>query len=344
MDDVVRPGAARLDPELGAWVLTSYADVTAALRDPRLSVSGMSVDGDAAHVAVRDAAAQAVSPARLAAWRGELETAARVLIEGLPTDLPVDLMGAFARPWSLSLAVRATGAPPEDAERLDRLSREVFLAAALATDSDPQPQAQAAVANLAGSFPGTGVSAAVQAFVALSQTLPCFLAGAWLELFRYPCEADRLRATPERMPGAVEELLRHASPSRAVFRRALAGTSIGRARIAPGDRIILMLSSANHDPARFPEPGRLDFRRETAGHLAFGRGTHSCSGAPLIRMAAVVATDRLLQMTSAIEPVGEAEWIGGFAIRSPASLPVVLRRSFQSGDSALQPPAIGTGG
>ncbi len=87
-----------------------------------------------------------------------------------------------------------------------------------------------------------------------------------------------------------------------------------------------MLSAANHDPARFPEPGRLDVRRDAAGHLAFGGGAHSCPGAPLIRMAVAVATDALLSMTSAVELVGEVEWIGGFAIRAPASLPVVLRR------------------
>ena len=43
-------------------------------------------------------------------------------------------------------------------------------------------------------------------------------------------------------------------------------------------------------------------------------------------MAVAVATDALLSMMSAVEPVGEVEWIGGFAIRAPASLPVVLRR------------------
>jgi hypothetical protein len=238
----------------------------------------------------------------------------------------VDLVGAFARPWSVTLAVGATGAPTADSDRLDRLAREVFLAAAHATDPGSQPQAQAAAAELASRFPGAGASADVQTYVALSQTLPCFLAGAWLELFRRPDEADRLRAQPELMPQAVEELLRHAGPARAVFRRALAEVSIGRASVAPGDRVILMLSAANHDPARFPEPGELDVRRDAAGHLASGGGPHACAGAPLIRMAVAVATAALLGTTSAVEPVGEVEWIGGFAIRAPASLPVVLRR------------------
>jgi cytochrome P450 len=326
MDEAEQPGEARFDSALGAWVLTSYADVSAALRDARLSLSGTSAEGDAAHVAVGEAAARALSPARLAAWRAELEASALVLAGALPTDSPVDLVGAFARPWSVALAVRATGAPAADAERLDRLAREVFLAAAHATDSGFPPRAQAAAAELASGFPSAGASADVQAYVALSQTLPRVLANAWLELFRRPDEADRLRAHPELMPGAVEELLRHASPARAVFRRSLAEMSIGRASVAPGDRVILMLSAANHDPARFPEPGRLDVGRDAAGHLAFGPGAHSCPGAPLIRMAVAVATDALLRMTSAVEPVGDVEWIGGFAIRAPATLPVVLRR------------------
>ena len=258
---------------------------------------------------------------RLAAWRAEIEASAVALTESLPAGVPVDLVAAFAQPWSATLAARATGAPLADEKRLERLAREVFLAAAHATDSEPRPGA--AVTELARSLPRTAAS--VQTYVALSQTLPCFLAGAWLELFRRSDEADRLRAQPELMPKAVEELLRHASPARAVFRRALAGVSIGRACVAPGDRVILMLSAANHDPARFPEPGRLDVRRDAAGHLAFGGGPHSCPGAPLIRMAVAVATDALLRVTSATELVGEPEWIGGFAIRAPASLPAVLR-------------------
>jgi cytochrome P450 len=322
MGEADRPDEARFDPALGAWVLTSYAHVSAALHDPRLSISGTVDDGDA----VREAVAHALSPARLAAWRAEAEASARDHAERLPADVPVDLVGALARPWSAALAVRATGATARDARRLERLARDVFLAAAHATDPGFPPRAQAAVARLATCFPPTGAPADVQTYVALSQTLPCLLAGAWLGLFRRPDEADLLRAEPELIPGAVAELLRHASPARAVFRRALTEISIGGATIAPGDRVILMLLAANRDPSRFPDPDRLDVRRDAAGHLAFGGGAHFCPGAPLIRMAVAVATGALLRMTSAIEPAGEVEWIGGFAIRAPASLPVVLRR------------------
>jgi hypothetical protein len=134
-----------------------------------------------------------------------------------------------------------------------------------------------------------------------------------------------LRAAPALLPGAIEELLRHAGPARAVFREATAEVSIGGVTIVPGARVILLLSTANRDPAQFADPDRLDFERGADGHLAFGRGVHSCSGAPLIRMAAVVATEALLQGTGALELAGPVEWIGGFAIRAPATLPVILR-------------------
>jgi cytochrome P450 len=328
------PGPGRFDPRLGGWILTSHADVAAALREPRLSVSGTPVAGHAAHLAVREAGAQAFPAARLAQWRTEIETSARALARSLPRDQSVDLVETFAAPWSLALAVTATGALPQEAERLARLARQVFLAAARSTNGEPEPEAQAAALALAGGFPGEGASIAVQAFVALSHTLPFFLAGAWHELFRHPEETLRLRTDPDLMPQAIEELLRYASPARAVFRVALAPVSIGAAGIGPGERVILMLSAANRDPAQFPDPDRLDLRRGGQGHLAFGRGTHACSGAQLIRMAAAVATDALLQATDAVEPIGQVDWIGGFAIRAPASLPVILRR-----ESGEQPGA-----
>jgi cytochrome P450 len=110
-----------------------------------------------------------------------------------------------------------------------------------------------------------------------------------------------------------------------VFRRALNEVVVGEASISRGERVIVMLSAANRDPARFPEPGRMDFNRVPAGHLAFGHGMHSCAGAALIRMAVGVATGALLRAASEVELVGDAEWIGGFAIRGPASLRVVMR-------------------
>lgn len=335
MSSDANPGPARFDATLGAWVLSRYADVAAALRDRRLSASGAVGDGPGVHVEVRDAAARALAPDRLAAWRARLAPSALSFTDDLPTGRPVDLVRDYAEPWSLALAVTATGAAPSDAERCARLARDVFLAAARATEAGSPPHAQAAAEELARSLPGGAGSADVQAFVALAQTLPSVLASVWLALLLHPDETARLRASPERMTQAVEELLRYAGPARAVFRQALSDVRIAGERIGAGERVVLLLAAANHDPERFPEPERLDLRRPAAGHLSFGRGAHGCPGAPMIRPAIAAATGALLAATDETEIVGEVEWTGGFAIRAPSSLPVVLRRGCVERDSPL---------
>lgn len=332
--------AARFDASLDAWVLTSYADVVAALHAPRLSGGG----GDdptaqAAHVAVRDAARRALSSDHIARWRDTLDSSARQLVRALPADEPVDLVRSFAEPWSVSIAMAVSRARVDDVPRLTRLAREVFLAAACATSSDLPAHALAASAELAQGLARNDAldtaSADVQSFVALTQTLPCALAAAWLELFQRPDDVAQLRDRAELMPRAVEELLRLAGPSRAVFRRAGGDVQIGDARLGVGDRAVLMLSAANRDPAKYSDPEKLDIHRDTSGHVAFGRGAHSCSGAALIREAIAIGTRALIDATTRLELTGDVEWLDGFAIRGPTSLRARVHRSNHRHDHAV---------
>lgn len=322
----VQPGRARYDPALGAWVLSSHADVSAALREPCL-VAVDFAEGSGVHRAVQGAVARVLSVDRLGQWRAGFERTALECAAALPADRPVDLLESFAVPWALSLALTVTAASPTAPTELAQLAREVFLAAAFRTDAGGQPAAQSAATELARRLPAAEATVNVQTFVALSQTLPHLLAGAWLALFSDPAATLRLRNESGLLRRAVDELIRHAGPSRAVFRRALEGVRVGGAMIEGGDRVVLMLAAANHDPARFPDPDRLDLDREVRDHVAFGGGPHSCSGARLTRAAAVAATAALLRTTAAIELAGPVQWIDGFAIRAPASLPAVLRRA-----------------
>ncbi len=332
-------GRARFDPDLRAWILSRHEDVSAALREARL-VADDGREGSGAHRAVRGAVAQSLSAGRLSAWRPDFERSAHEMAARLPADRTVDLLASFAAPWSLSLAVTVTGADPTDGEALASLAREVFLWSAARTKVDPGPAAGLAAAELARRLPAADATINVQAFVALSQTLPQLLAGTWLALFSDQEAALRLRVEPDLLPVAMEELLRHAGPSRAIFRIALADLRVGEARIASGDRVILMLAAANHDPERFDGPDDVDFQRASGEHFVFGGGLHACSGARLVRMAAGIATDALLRTADAVELTGRVDWIDGFAIRAPASLPAVLRRA----PAALQPDLESTAG
>jgi cytochrome P450 len=311
--------------------LSRYADVLAALGDPRLSAEGarseqgLGTVDEAAHVAFREAGSNALSPARLAEWREQIRPLALHLLHCLPVGRPTDLLAEFAQPWSLAVAVAVTGAAGES-ERLAGLALDTFALAASPDNPGLRSRAEVATAELARSFSAVLAPIHVQAFVALSQTLPCFLANAWLALLRHAAELALLRADPELMPGALDELLRYAGPARAQFRRAAADVEMGGAAIARGDRVILMLAAANRDPARFPHPDRLDLRRRGARHLAFGAGPHACIGAPLVRMAAAVATGALFENFTSVELSGAIEWRDSFAIRAPVALPVLLKR------------------
>ncbi|HEY9226288.1 MAG TPA: cytochrome P450 [Gemmatimonadaceae bacterium] len=301
-------------------MLSRYADVVAALGDSRLSGGG-DAGPRGTHVAMREAARRAFSADRLAAWKQEIESSARACATSL-SGSEFDLVGNFAAPWGLSVAMLATAAPSSQAEQLAMLARKVFLSAAHATDAEVSPAGQEASAELARIF-ATHAEAApihVQAFVALSQTLPCFLAAAWHALLEHPDELARLRADRSLMPSAVEELLRFAGPSRAVFRRATSGVNVGGAQIDAGDRVVLLLSAANRDPDRFDDPDRLNLDRDATGHLAFGRGTHFCAGAPLIRTALTAATSVLLDTSLCNGHVAHVEWIDGYAIRGPVAI------------------------
>ncbi len=92
--------------------------------------------------------------------------------------------------------------------------------------------------------------------VAGHETTVNLIASGMLALLLNPAELARLRADPALTGGAVEELLRYVSPvSHATFRCAAEPVELGGVRIGPGDPVLVALSGANRDPARFARPG-----------------------------------------------------------------------------------------
>lgn len=302
------------DSALNAWVLRRYPDVLAALHDPRLSPVGPASEN------IRSRTLAALPVSRIAEWQTQVEPLARRMMDALPTDRPVDLVSEFAEPWCEELAYLVTGTVRNECLRLVELARLVSAAAADPDDAELKSAASAANDELERKVPGGSIPMAGPAFVALSQTLPAFLAKAWLALFRHPAQMLLLRENADLMPGAIEELLRYAGLARVIFRVARTAVDLGGVAIAEGDRVALMLNSANHDPNRFPEPTRLDLARQAAGHLALGSGSHSCAGASLIRMPASIATSALVQKFGEAHLRKPVEWRGGAGFRTPASL------------------------
>jgi cytochrome P450 len=108
--------------------------------------------------------------------------------------------------------------------------------------------------------------------------------GTAVHLFaRYPEQWGLVRDRPDLVPAAAAEALRLESPVQFVARVATRGCEIGGVPVAAGQRVILIIGSANRDERRYADPDRFDVRRDPGDHLAFGHGVHLCVGAGLAR-------------------------------------------------------------
>jgi len=139
------------------------------------------------------------------------------------------------------------------------------------------------------------VRSATFLFAAGQETTARLLATALKYLAEYPELQDELRAHRERIPNFIEEALRIESPVKADFRLARRATTIGGVDIAAGTPVMLLNGAANRDPRRFECPAEFKLDREnTMAHIAFGRGMHSCPGAPLARAEGRISVERIL--------------------------------------------------
>jgi cytochrome P450 len=125
------------------------------------------------------------------------------------------------------------------------------------------------------------------------ETTMNLLANSMVAFSRFPDQWQRLRDDPSLAASATEELLRYDGPIRAMARWAKETFELGGHQIEQGDRLLLVQYAANHDPAGFTDPGRLDISRSPNRHATFGQGIHTCLGAPLARLEAQEALTAL---------------------------------------------------
>lgn len=137
----------------------------------------------------------------------------------------------------------------------------------------------------------------------------------WRALFHHPDQLAALRGAPALLPTAVEELMRYDTPLQLFERWVLDDIEVGGTVIPRGSEVALLFGSANHDPARFPDPGRLDVTRADNPHLSFGAGIHYCLGAPLARLELTASYGALLHRAPGLRLLAEPEWKPGYVIR-----------------------------
>ncbi|MEV7907480.1 cytochrome P450 family protein [Streptomyces anulatus] len=273
------------------------------------------------------------------------------LLDRWPVGGTVDLVAGLAVPLPVMVICELLGVPEADRPKVRHWSAELF-AAGRPDRGDAASHAVAAyMTGLIASKrlrPGDSlldrliaardgedrldeeelVSLAVLLLVAGHETTTHFLGNAALALLRHPAATERLRADPDTLPHALDELLRFDAPvSTSTFRFTTETLTLGETEIPAGVPVLVALGAANRDPERFPAPDRLDLDREATGHLSFGHGIHRCVGAPLAKAEAEIALRAVLVRFPDIRLAVSADrlaWRQTRLVRGLDALPVLL--------------------
>jgi len=304
------------------------------------------------HERLRKLVNKAFTARRVQRLRPRISAITAGLLEDMSTRTEADLLASFAFPLPITVICELLGIPAGDRDDFRTWSAtivantaapEVFqahatamiryfmalLAAKRREPGDDLLSALVAARDEEDSLSENElVSMAFLLLVAGHETTVNLIASGVLALLLNPAELARLRAEPALIGAAVEELLRYVNPvNHTTFRCAAEPVEIGGVRIGRGDPVLVALSGANRDPARFGDPDQLDLGRDSSGHLAFGHGIHYCLGAPLARLEAEIAVSGLLARFGSISlavPAASLRWRPSTLIHGLESLPVRL--------------------
>ena len=277
------------------------------------------------HRRLRALVSQAFTPRRIAGLRPRIQAIADQLIDGLLTApaASVDLVDGYAFPLPITVIAERLGIPVADQDKFRRWSDE-FVTPAVTPEAQQRflQEMQAFITYLGALFAARRqqprddlISALLQAeeagdhlsmeelfsmvvllIVAGHETTVSLIGNATVQLLTHPELLERLKAHPEEMPQALEELLRYDPPvERALTRYVAQDVVLGGQMLKRGEMAILLLGSANRDEKIFPDADQLNIERETKAHIAFGKGIHYSLGAPLARMEAEIALNTLLR-------------------------------------------------
>lgn len=144
----------------------------------------------------------------------------------------------------------------------------------------------------------------------------------WWALFRNPDQLAALRADRGLLSTAVEELMRYDTPLQLFERWVLDEIEIDGTVIPRGSEVAMLFGSANHDPAVFDRPERLDLARAENPHISFSAGIHYCIGAPLARIELAASMGALLDRAPTLRLAAEPERKPNFVIRGMKELQV----------------------
>jgi cytochrome P450 len=305
------------------------------------------------HRRLRRLVTKAFTPRMVEQLRPRIHEIADELIDAVESRGEMDLVDEFAFPLPITVIAELLGIPVADRDRFRRWTNAMITPALTPEDMaqfgafvDEFVTYLRELFERRRSTPGDDlISALLQVeeggdtlseeelfsmvvllIIAGHETTVSLIGNAVLALLQHPDQRKALESDPTLMSHAIEELLRYdGAVERTLNRWAATDVELGGESIRRGEGVIVILGSADRDPSRFPDPDALDFEREDVKHLAFGRGSHYCLGAPLARIEAEVALTTLLRRLPGLRlamDVEELYWRPVPLFRSLASLQV----------------------
>jgi cytochrome P450 len=161
--------------------------------------------------------------------------------------------------------------------------------------------------------------------VAGNETTTKLLANAWYWAWRFPDQKAKALADAGRAPQWVEETLRYDTSSQMLLRVTTGELQLLDTVIGDGERVLLLVGSANRDPDVFEDPDRYDLDRDTNGLISFGGGRHFCLGAPLARLEARIMLEELVARVADYDiDASGARRVHSINVRGFASLPTTV--------------------
>ncbi|MBD1808522.1 cytochrome P450 [Microcoleus sp. FACHB-SPT15] len=308
------------------------------------------------HTHLRTLVAKAFTPHLADSLQPAIARLADELISAVRGVGRMEVIHDFTSPLPSLVTAQMLGIPREHIPDLKRWSRDMFglFGAGKATDEIVEATYQSLVAcreyfeaqiaqrrkNPSNDLIGKLIAVEEQGSKLSEQELTgaciTLMAGAYetttylisnglLALLRHPAQLQKLRENPTLIDSAVEEFLRYEGPALSVVRRAIEDTFIGGRCLRSGQKIYCMLHAGNHDPARFPEPERLDIGRKDNRHLGLGLGIHFCLGAVLTRLETKIAINTIVQRLPELHlDTDELTWMPSLAMRGLQALPVAF--------------------
>lgn len=326
------PAAPCFDSARNAWILSRYRDVSAALNEASLRPTTADNDPTMPEESAQHARLYAEVQADIArlsgdVWQTPMEETLSNLLQQAKRSKCADLVREIIHPWATTLLVNLNGGRAFHSRRLAEISERLFYGPTMDEESSQSgidlTQRNANIEEeLDRMLEGRQLMLSKSMFFGLTQTLPSFLAKAWLALLEHPDQIEKLIDDPGLMSNATEELLRYAGVVHTSCRRTTRDVRIGELSIEQGQLVILELDSANFDPDQFGQSKRMDVTRRAAGHLGFGTGLQACVGSFLVRMVCSVATPIFLAAHPLPVRDRDVLWIGDRTMLWPLSIPV----------------------